>query len=140
LQSLASVAAIDGIRSEGNGFGDVVGVGSGDQGGGGVQHDNIAARRTFACEHGPDDGSVLRGVASGDGVERCGLEAELFWRDLISADLAVTHFGDFRRTGNSDLVEAVATVYDNCAAKAELTEGFSELLYEIGGVDTDDLR
>ena len=46
LQALAGVAAIDGVGGERHSFADVVGVPGGDQRGGGVQHYNVAARRS----------------------------------------------------------------------------------------------
>ena len=59
LQALAGVAAIDGVGGQRDGLADVVGVSGGYQRGGGIQHDDIAARGTLSLEHGANDGGVL---------------------------------------------------------------------------------
>jgi hypothetical protein len=60
------MTAIDGVRCEGNGFTDAVGVSGRDKRGGGVEDDHISARGAFALEHGADYSGILRGIASND--------------------------------------------------------------------------
>ena len=66
-KALAGVAAIDSIGGEGHGFANMIGMGGCDQGGGGIQHHNIAPGRALALEYSANDGSVLlRIVAAAD--------------------------------------------------------------------------
>ena len=54
------------------------------------------------------------------------MQAEFFGCDFVGMDLSIADFGDAGWSGDSDFVEAIAAVDDECAAQAQHAEGFGK--------------
>src|SRR5438309_10165237 len=101
-----SCSRVDGFRSEGHGFGKVIGSSCGDQGCGCVEQHNVAAREFLSGEHLPDDLRVLSGITARNCLDGRSRQAELFRRNFIGAYLRIAYFGTSAGTADTDLVQS----------------------------------
>src|SRR5271165_1482440 len=139
VQLLRSGPGIDRFGGERDGVAQVIGTVGGDQGSGGVENDYITPRRFVACQHFADQRRIHRGIPSGDFFERRSLQTKFFRRDFVGVHLALAHLSYSGRAGDRDLVQSVAAVDDQGAVQSQHAERFRQLLYQVGGVDPDNL-
>jgi len=136
-------AGVDGAGCQGYAGDEVWGEVCGDQDGGGVEEDDVAARAAFACEDGCEDGGVGGGVASDESFHGSAFEAGVFGRDCAEGDDAVVDFGEMSWAADGDLVESFAgfalAVDDEGVAGAEEGHGFGYERDSVWSVDTHDL-
>src|SRR5664279_870228 len=116
------MAAVDRVGSQRHGLADAIGVSGGDQRGGGVEQNHIAAAGALAVKNRADNGRVLLGVASRDIFEWCALQAEILWRDFVYVDLTVANFRNFAGAGDGDLVQPVASVDNQSTAQPKFAQ------------------
>ena len=117
MQTLAGVSAIDGIGRERHRIADAIGVAGRHQGSSGIQQDDIAARRALAIKDRADDGGILLRITAGNVFQRSALQSKLLRRDLVNAHLSVAHLGNFAGTGDGDLIQTIAPVDHERAAR-----------------------
>ena len=133
------------MRGEGNAGVEVGGEVCGDEDGGSVEEDDVAARAGFTGEDGGEDGGVGLGVTSDEGFGGGPGEVGVFGRDGGEGDDAVVDFGDVGGAEDGDFVEAGAVgrggfaVDDKGVTGAELGHGFSDEGDQVRGVDAHDL-
>src|ERR1700741_798138 len=116
------------------------GAAGGDQRRGGIQQYDIASRRFLASQYFTNKGGVAARVAARNGFDRGAGKAELLGRDFVRAHLPVAHFSDTRWSGDGDFVESVGSVNHECTAQPKHAQRLCELLYQIVGVHTHNLR
>ena len=79
---------------------------SGDEDGGGVEQDNIAAGAGLAGEYGAQDRGVGDGIASAQRFKRRGVQADLLRPELVEGHGVAVDFGELRRAGDGELVQS----------------------------------
>jgi hypothetical protein len=143
---VCNFSSINCLRSQGYSCGKVGSEISGDENGGGVEQDNVAAWSLFAGENGREDGCVGLGVASDEGFGGGSGETGVLGGDGGEGDDAVVDFGDVGRAEDRDFIEAGGpgdggfTMDDEGVAGAKLGHGFGDERDEVRGVDAHDLR
>src|ERR1700733_15792041 len=110
-------ARVYGTGRQRNGVAQMIGAPGGDEGSGGVEEDDIAARGFLAGQHFANQLGIQGGVSASDVIERGALPAELFGGDFVAANLSIAHLGDVGCGGDGDFVEAIASVNYEGAAK-----------------------
>lgn len=137
-------AGVDGLGGAGDAFLEVAGESGGDEDGGRVEQDDLAAGSGDAGEDVVEEGAVGGDVAAGELVE-CGAgEAGHFGGDAGGFELGLAGVvfedaGDDGFAGGGELVDAVGAVNDEGAASAEGEQGAADEEDAAGGEDADDL-
>lgn len=135
----AGFAGVEGFSGEGDAFGEIGGSAGGDESGGSVGEENVAAGAVFAEEKRAakkfvNDFRVVGGIAAGEGFDGRAAKSEVFRSDGVGVDLAVAQFGYGRFAGDGNFIEAVGAVDDEGAAGAEFAECAGDA-FDIGGVE-----
>lgn len=123
----------------------ISGAAGGDESGGSVGENDIAARAVFvmagrAAENFVDDFGVGFRVATCQGFERRARKAEIFGRERVIADGAIAQLGNRGFSRKRNFIEAVGAVNDESAADAEFAESAGEEFHVTFIEDADDLR
>src|SRR6185369_8249219 len=87
-----------------------------------------------------DDGGVGRGVPTRNFLQSSSIDSELFGRDLVSADMSLTNFGDAGWSRNCNFVQAVQPVDHQSAMDTQHAERLSYFFHQIEGINPYDLR
>src|SRR5271170_4118020 len=95
---------VDGLGGEGDASAEVGGEVGGDEDGGGVEEDDVAARSLFAGEDGGEDVGVGAGVAALEGFDGGALETNVFGGDGGEGGYAVVDLGELAGAGDGELV------------------------------------
>src|SRR5208283_3893171 len=120
----------------------------GDENGGSVEQDDVAARARFASKDGAEDGGVGGGIASTQAVDGSGGEADLLRREAAEGDGVAEDFGELGWAGDGEFVDAGAVcgcsvcdgaVDDEGVTHAEQEHGLGDDGDEASGVDAHDL-
>ncbi|MCU1226934.1 MAG: hypothetical protein JWQ42_5027 [Edaphobacter sp.] len=147
-QESCNCPCVNGPGGQGDACDEVWGEVGGDQDGGGIEQDDVAAGAAFACEDGGEDGRVGVGVASDEGFDGGAFEAGVLGREGAEGDDAVVDLGEVGWAADGDLVEGAdgaigsfgGSVDDEGVAGAEEGHGFGDEGNGVGRVDSHDLR
>jgi hypothetical protein len=108
------------------------------EGGGGVEHDDVAIGALLAVQQGGQGGGVEGGVAAGDVGQGRARQAHGFRGDREQAQRPVAPFGDLGLAGGGQLVHA-GPVHRPGALGAQRPQGLGHRLDEAMGRDADHL-
>ena len=97
-------AGVDGFSCQVDACGEVGGEVGGDEDGGGVEEDDVAAGAAFAGEDGGEDLGVSAGVSAAEGFDGGAREADLFGGDGGKGNDTVVDLGDMAGAGDGELV------------------------------------
>lgn len=142
---------IDDVCGFGYAGDEVAGDVGGDEDGGGVEEDDVAAGAAFAGEDCSEDGGVGVGIAATEGFHGGAGEADILGGEGGDGDDAVVDFGQLAGSADGDLVQASigagvvrvahagVAVDDEGVAGVEEGHGFGYERYEMRAVDAHDL-
>lgn len=139
VEGLRGGAGVDGAGGEGDALAERGRALGDEEGGRGVEEDEVSAR---SCEAGEDVAGDLDGVRKVAGLDRVdgrGLEAEGSWVDGGADHATIAEFSDLGRRGGGDFVEAIVAVDDHRTMGAEAEECGGHCVEGGGVVDTEEL-
>jgi hypothetical protein len=146
-QESCNCTCVNGPGGEGDACDEVWGEVGGDQDGGSIEQDNVAAGAAFAREDGGEDGGVGMGVASDEGFDGGAFEADVLGCEGAEGDDAVVDLGEVGWSADGDLVEGAdgaiggfgGAVDNEGVAGAEEGHGIGDEGDSVGCVDSHDL-
>src|SRR5205085_3447338 len=126
-------AGLDGVGRECRAVEQVGGLVGDDEGGGGVEHCDIAQGRALAGQHVADGGGVLLFIPALEVGELGGGEPGIGGRHLEHLYLPVLQLGDVGGPGRGQLVEAVVAVHHPHVLGAQVLQYVGDRLHPVPG-------